>query len=226
MEPGLQWAATVCCNHSHRLVFWIEFAIVPYGAPFALMGVAAGVPKQPRIWGKPMTTWQQVIDRANTDLQFRSRLKSNPAAVCKEAGVEIPEDATFEVIECTGKDIHLLLGTRTNIPEVDKILEGADDDAGFRSQLLNDPKSALQAATGETVPAQCKVHVREADPKAIYIYLPNSQAADGELSESELEAVAGGFLPGWGPIVAGLTGFIFGAGAGKAATWAKEYLED
>ena len=41
-----------------------------------------------------MTIWQQVIDRANTDLQFRSRLKSNRAAVCKEAGVNIPAGTT------------------------------------------------------------------------------------------------------------------------------------
>ena len=56
-----------------------------------------------------MPTWQTVIDRANSDEQFRSRLKANPAAACNEAGVDVPAGITVNVIERQPNEVYLIL---------------------------------------------------------------------------------------------------------------------
>jgi hypothetical protein len=60
--------------------------------------------------GEDMTKVQTVIDRANSDPTFCSRLRTDPASVFREAGLELPKGAAVEVIDANRGDIHLLLG--------------------------------------------------------------------------------------------------------------------
>ena len=74
-----------------------------------------------------------------------------------------------------------------------KIVGKASADAGFRARLLGDPKGAI-AQLGITIPASLSVEVHEESATTAHLVL----AAAGSLTESELEAVAGGNQGGVG----------------------------
>jgi hypothetical protein len=138
---------------------------------------------------------QTILDRANRDPQFRSRLDADPAAAFKEAGVELPEGARFEVVDCRSGDIHIVLGARSNVPELDRLIELAEKDSVFKESLLRDPRSAVESHVGQKLPSGCAIHVREADPNAVYLFRVGSPDSAGALSDDELEAVSGGIAP-------------------------------
>jgi hypothetical protein len=137
-----------------------------------------------------MSNWQTVIQRANTDPQFRNRLKANPAAAAKEAGVEIPAGASLEIIEQRPNELHLFLDRRTKAAEINQLLDKASSDAAFKQQLIANPKKCVEAATGQTLPGGIQVHIHERAPNRIRMLLNPSES--DELSDAELEAVAGG----------------------------------
>jgi hypothetical protein len=77
------------------------------------------------------------------------------------------------------------------------------DDA-FRQRLLEDPKAAVEQELGTRLPEDVRVVAVEETADTIYLVLPlvSAEAQEaGELSEQELEAVAGG----WDAQTAGLT---------------------
>jgi hypothetical protein len=139
-----------------------------------------------------MTKVQAVLDRATSDPTFRGRLKTDPVAAFEEAGLKLPTGASVEVIDTHRGDIHLLLGGRTNIPELDRIAERANNDAAFKRSLLHDSRAALEQHIGAKLPPTCTVNVREAAPNTIYLYLSDSPAGPEALTDDELEAVSGG----------------------------------
>ena len=97
--------------------------------------------------------------------------------------------------------------------EFNKVLARSATDAGFRTRLLADPREALAEALGREVPATFDIAFVENTAGATVV-LPDFVDPDAELSEDDLEAVAGGVIGG---IVLGLA--ILGAGylAGQAS---------
>ena len=75
-----------------------------------------------------------------------------------------------------------------------KIVGKASADAGFRARLLGDPKGAIAQEFGVAIPASLSVEVHEESATTAHLVL----AAAGSLTESELEAVAGGIQGGVG----------------------------
>ena len=69
-----------------------------------------------------------------------------------------------------------------------KILSKAAEDGDFRTQLLADPKTAISAETGMTIPEGFDVAVHEDSATTAHLVLPPSP----ELTEVDLEMVAGG----------------------------------
>jgi hypothetical protein len=61
----------------------------------------------------------------------------------------------------------------------------------YRQTLLADPRAALGQAFGQELPANIQVKVIEQEPDTIYLLLPHG-AESAELSEDELDSVAGG----------------------------------
>ena len=68
-----------------------------------------------------------------------------------------------------------------------QILTKAAEDDDFRTRLLTDPKAAISAETGVTIPQGATV-VHEDSTTTAHLVLPPSPA----LTEAELEKVAGG----------------------------------
>jgi len=53
--------------------------------------------------------WAQLVARAWSDEAFKNRLLTQPAAVLKEAGLEVPEGLQLKVVENTERLCHLIL---------------------------------------------------------------------------------------------------------------------
>jgi hypothetical protein len=76
-----------------------------------------------------------------------------------------------------------------------RLVERSLQDDDFRSRLLADPRAAVEQELGVRLPEGMRVEAVEESTDTIYLVLPpTSQAGQptGELSDQELEAVAGG----------------------------------
>jgi len=72
-----------------------------------------------------------------------------------------------------------------------KVQRKAVTDAEFRAELLKSPKAAIEKLVGVELPESYNIKVIENDPAyaATFVLPP---AIDGELSDEDLEGVAGG----------------------------------
>jgi hypothetical protein len=80
-----------------------------------------------------------------------------------------------------------------------RIIEKSMKDASFRQRLLADPGAALERELGMLLPDGVEVRTLEETAKTIYLVLPPGGSGDvqtHELSDLELETVAGGWSPG------------------------------
>ena len=88
-----------------------------------------------------------------------------------------------------------MLRTRRDL-EV-QLIDRACSDAAFKEALLRDPKPALKTEIGIDLPEEIELRVVEETPDTIYLVLPEPpDPCRPELSEEELEDLAGGFC--WG----------------------------
>ena len=76
----------------------------------------------------------------------------------------------------------------------EKLIEKAMKDEDFRKQLIDNPAVAIQSFFGVKIPDTFKITVLEEDANSYFLVLPfkNEEAGD-ELSEEQLEQVAGGY---------------------------------
>jgi hypothetical protein len=85
------------------------------------------------------------------------------------------------------------MSTRANRRDIEEtLLEKAAKDAGYRKALLSDPRGAVEKVLGVSLPAGISVKVLEESADTLYLVLPQQADASGELSDAQLEAVAGG----------------------------------
>ncbi|MBY0522098.1 MAG: NHLP leader peptide family RiPP precursor [Gemmataceae bacterium] len=141
-----------------------------------------------------MANWQSVIDQAQSDPKFRQRLKTDPVAVLKEAGVPVASGKTVEVVDERPGEMHLFIGAQDASPGVNRILERADKDAAFKQRLLSEPRAVVEEAIGQKLPAVMRVFVHDRTPHHTYLFLGAPKPETEELSDLELETVAGGGL--------------------------------
>lgn len=90
------------------------------------------------------------------------------------------------------------------------VVNKALQDPTFRAALLADPKAALEKALGTSLPPGVVLKAVEASPTEFTIVLPYQAkvGVDGELSDADLESVAGGSK-------SGATSFFVGTFGGK-----------
>jgi hypothetical protein len=76
-----------------------------------------------------------------------------------------------------------------------RIVQRSLEDESFRRRLLGDPKGTLEEEIGRRLPDNIEVRAVEETADTFYLVLPGASSVGegGELSERELEAVAGGF---------------------------------
>ncbi len=165
----------------------------------------------------PKAKMAAIVTKSWKDEAFKKQFLANPRKVLqKEAGFEIPEGVTPEILEETSKKLFFVLPPKP-AKEIGK--KGLDDiekikkmkkpglqhyytvlalrswmDEGFRKNLISDTRSAIQKEFGVQMPKDVSLEVVESDPKKFYFVLP-AKPSD-ELDDSELESVAGGISAG------------------------------
>ncbi len=72
-----------------------------------------------------------------------------------------------------------------------KLVAQAWKDEAFKQELISNPKVVLERELGQKMPESTDIQVLEETGNAFYIVLPQKPSVD-ELSEEQLEAVAGG----------------------------------
>ena len=76
-----------------------------------------------------------------------------------------------------------------------RLIEKSLQDESFRHRLIDDPKGAVQQELGARLPEEVRVVTVEETQDTIYLVLPSASMAgaeDVELSDQQLEKVAGG----------------------------------
>ncbi|MBD0343693.1 MAG: NHLP leader peptide family natural product precursor [Coleofasciculus sp. Co-bin14] len=146
---------------------------------------------------------EQMVSRASVDPAFKQKLFNNPKAVlAKEAGVNIPENVELTVLEESANTFYLIipkeadstafLEQETKDPILTLIAQASQDET-LKQELLNSPKTVIQRETGITIPEDTQVQILEQTDTKDYMVLSALTATeDEELSDEELEAVAGG----------------------------------
>jgi hypothetical protein len=101
------------------------------------------------------------------------------------------------------------------------LIEKCWKDPDFKKQILSDPKGMLERHTGQKLPEQVQIFIHEEDANNLHFSIPPAPSNLTELSDLDLEKVAGGteFFVG---MVAGtavlIGGIVTGASAGAAIT--------
>lgn len=74
------------------------------------------------------------------------------------------------------------------------VKEKAGQDASFRKRVLTDVYEAVKEATGRDVPRDFKIQVVDGTGYHANIVLPEFRSSEDELTEADLETVAGGII--------------------------------
>ncbi len=158
-----------------------------------------------------------LIRKAWADEEFKKQLMADPtatyAAAAKEAGTTLPAGTEVRAIEESNNTLYLVIPDVEIAPNTEVKLHDrssrADFEASmivqalrdpeFKKQLMADPKAAYETqltAVREAakLPENIKVEVFEESGNILYFRLPQPPAQGGELSEEELEEVAGGVV--------------------------------
>ena len=132
------------------------------------------------------------MELAVRDPIFYAKLIANPTETSKTAGLVIREGEQVRVYQQRQNEMHLFLWRRTNIPQLNEILDQASKSPEYKSQLLENPRKILEEKIGMTFPGTATIRVHD-EPNVVPIVIP-CELADGELDDAELELVAGGSI--------------------------------
>ena len=72
------------------------------------------------------------------------------------------------------------------------LIEKCWKDTEFKKQVVTDPKGMLERHIGQKLPADVKIFVHEEDANTLHFSLPPAPSNAMELSDEDLEKVAGG----------------------------------
>jgi hypothetical protein len=101
-----------------------------------------------------------------------------------------------------------------------QLIEKCWKDPEFKKRVVSDPKGMLEQHTGQKLPAALKIVVHEEDANTLHFAIPQPPTNLNELSDAELEKVAGGTdISLLVSLTIGIAGVTLGAG-GAAATLA------
>lgn len=98
------------------------------------------------------------------------------------------------------------------------IAEKAWKDDAFHKEVLANPNQAYEKYIGQALPPGVTIKVVEDTPTTVHFVIPAKPAAANELSDSELEGVAGGVFAAGIPLLISVVSGI-AAGVAKKKNW-------
>ncbi len=162
-----------------------------------------------------MPTVQDALDRIWSDEGLKKRLMTDPKPVLAEFGLQIPPNVKVQIHENTPHLVNAVLiekpADSANFKATDpisKIAQRAWTDSAFKARLLSNPKETAEEM-GLKLSPDMQVKVWENTASAQHMVLPLNPA-NSELSDADLETVAGGGLSKGAQVA-------LGCGAGGAA---------
>ena len=72
------------------------------------------------------------------------------------------------------------------------LIEKCWKDPEFKREVVKDPKGMLERHIGQKLPADLKIFIHEEDASTLHFSLPPAPSNTAELSDEDLEKVAGG----------------------------------
>jgi hypothetical protein len=117
----------------------------------------------------------EVVARAWREPAFRSSLKANPKQALTQAGMQIPANVEVVLLENTPTIIHAVLPPRTDMTR-------------YQARFDSAVKRLFD------MPEDLEIRVHRDSPRRVFVVIPAApaKAATGELSDRQLEQVAGG----------------------------------
>jgi hypothetical protein len=166
---------------------------------------------------------EQIVTRTWEDEAFKQELVNNPKPVIEQVtGEKLPEGLVIRVVQQTPNIRYLQLPSASSMTaeerqqtvnelrqgaagEFSSVIVRAIEDDAFRQELVSQPNAVIERELGITLPEGAQIRVLEQEDNIRYLVLPmQPDSLDGdELSEEELEAVAGGLC--WPKIKCGGT---------------------
>lgn len=158
------------------------------------------------------TAIEQIVTRTWEDEAFKQELVNNPKPVIEQAtGEKLPEGLVIRVVQQTSNIRYLQLPSASDMTaeerqqtinelrqgagEFSSVIVRAIEDDAFKQELVSQPNAVIERELGITLPEGAEIRVLEQEDNIRYLILPmQPDSLDGdELSEEQLEAVAGGF---------------------------------
>jgi hypothetical protein len=188
-----------------------------------------------------------VLEKAMRDQTFRQTLRQTPhAAIEQELGVTVPTGKTVHVVDIEAQPLTLVLPQppadwpaglsleaatarlQRELPDMDEahrriterqaqLIAKAWQDHTFKQNLLRDAKATVSQELGVPLPADLHVQCVADDDEHQYLLLPPVMEGT-ELSDEQLNAVAGGEAVVALTIVASLTHAAVSAALSAAVT--------
>src|SRR6185312_2563018 len=121
------------------------------------------------------------------DKAFRAAAKKDGRAALESAGVKVPAGGAVTVHENGASEFHVVLPQKGDA----ETLKSADP---FVAKVFEKSwaAAAIKTATSQKLPSSVKIVAHENTATALHVVLPHLPAASGELSDNDLETVAGG----------------------------------
>lgn len=159
------------------------------------------------------TKLEQIVTRTWEDESFKQELLSNPNAVMeRELEEKIPEGVEVRVVQEDSNTRYLVVPSTSGMALKERqaaaqqiqqqavfgnfssVIARAIEDDDFKQELLSQPNTVIEQHLGIKLPEGVQIRVLEESSNIRYLVLPErpDSFGDSELSEEELEAVAGG----------------------------------